>query len=500
MIIAFFKNRIFYALSCLLAALMMLSISGDGFAAKSDVAVHRLDAPESAPIYIPLGKAELVRIQGEVADVLVANPDIIDVVAVQADRLYVSGLQVGDTNIIALDSMGNIVKQVDIHVKYDLTAIQALVEDLFPDENVKVGSIHDQILLTGSVSNGGVAAKISNIVGHYVSDLQDESKSVDELISNLLEVRGEQQVTLKVKIIEAQRSVLKELGVETNVNDTFDPGDETVSDILGVRPFTSVTNNSGNAAGIAGAAGLAFADPVAATLRVFKDTGIDSLGTLGLFVSALEEQNLINVLAEPNLTTVSGEKAGFLAGGETPVPSGLDQRGNIVVEFRKFGVSLNFMPVVLSDKRISLQMDTEVSSINFENAIPTGTVQVPGFDVRRAQTTVELPSGGSIMIAGILQSEAVQGLKGLPGIKNTPVLGDLLSSDSFEREETELVVIVTPYLVEPYAEKEERPDPLPKRRNNPLAMNFENNVRRVFDIELDTDIFKGGQPYGYLLD
>jgi len=490
----FLKNRIFYTLACLLAVLMLAGVSGDGFAAKSDLMPAQRDAQKSKPIYIPLGKAELVRINGAIADVLVANPDIIDVVAVQADRLYVSGLQVGDTNIIALDSMGNIVKQVDIHVKYDLTAIQALVEELFPDEQVKVGSIHDQILLTGKVSNAGVAAKISNIVGHYVSDLQDSDKTVDELISNLLDVRGEQQVTLQVKIVEAQRSVLKQLGLETQLNDPL----EGANQLFDTIPFTSTTN-VGDSAGIAAGAGLAFANPNAASLRVFKDTGVRALGSLGFMINALEEQSLLNVLAEPNLTTVSGEQAGFLAGGETPVPSGLDQRGNVVVEFRKFGVSLNFKPIVMSDQRISLQMDTEVSSINFENAIPTGTVQVPGFDVRRAETTVELPSGGSIMIAGILQSESVQGLKGLPGIKNTPVLGDLLSSDSFEREETELVVIVTPYLVEPYAEKD-TPNPAPIERKNPLAMNFEDNIRRAFDIGMDTDLFNGGQTFGYVLD
>jgi len=174
------------------------------------------------------------------------------------------------------------------------------------------------------------------------------------------------------------------------------------------------------------------------------------------------------------------------------------------VEFRQFGVSLNFMPTVLSSERISLQMETEVSSINFENAIPTGNFQVPGFDVRRASTTVELPSGGSIMIAGILQSEVVKGLAGLPGIKDTPVLGDLLSSDSFSREETELVVIVTPYLVEAYAdreraEREAQKDNPVEQRNNPLANSFASNIRRSYGVD-DYDIFSGGSSFGYLVD
>jgi pilus assembly protein CpaC len=455
--------------------------------------VDLLDASPDKIVSIPLGKAEVVPLGGAVADVLIANPAIVDVVALQSTKLYVSGLQVGDTNIIVLDAEGNVVDKIDIHVKYDLKAIQTLVKELFPDEDITVGSIHDQILLTGTVSNAEAASKVTNIVGHYVSDLQDEDKTADELISNLLQVRGKQQVTLQVRIIEAQRSVLKELGTQLNSNDRIDGA----AQVFGVNPFAS-QGGANNAAGIIAGQGLASANPAAGALRIFKDSGLSGIGTIGLFINALEEQNLINVLAEPNLTTVSGEQAGFLAGGETPVPTGLDQRGNIVVEFRQFGVSLNFRPLVLAQDRISLQMNTEVSSINFENAIPTGTVQVPGFDVRRADTTVELPSGGSIMIAGLLQSEAVQNMSGLPGINETPVIGDLLKSDSFEREESELVVIITPYLVEPYAEQD-RPQKAPTQKNNPLANMFEMNIRRQFDVN-DDKLFTGEAEFGYVLN
>src|SRR5690606_18747438 len=182
-------------------------------------------------------------------------------------------------------------------------------------------------------------------------------------------------------------------------------------------------------------AGLALSgDPVAAG-RLLFDSGISGIGTIGLFLNALEEENLVNILAEPNLTAVSGEQAGFLAGGEFPVPVGRDSVGNLVIEFREFGVLLDFRPVVMSDKRISLHMNTEVSSLDFDNAIVLSDVTVPGLDVRRAETTVEVPSGGSLMIAGLLQSEAVKGMAGLPGIRNTPVIGDLVSSDSFRRDD-----------------------------------------------------------------
>lgn len=481
-------------LTIVLIGFAFCAVPLSGMASKSDITATKFS---KKPVVIPLGKAEVVKLQGAVADVMVADPTIIDVVALQSKKLYISGLKVGDTNVIVLDTEGNVVHKFDVHVSYDLTAIQGLVDELFPAENVKIGAIHDQILLTGTVSNAGVASKITNVVGHYVGDLQDNNNPIDELISNLLEVKGKQQVTLQVRIIEAQRSVLKELGTRFNANDTV----AGAPAVFGVDPFAS-QGGANNAAGIVAGAGLALADPVAGSFRFLKDTGVSGIGTLGFFIDALEEENLINTLAEPNLTTVSGEQAGFLAGGETPVPSGVDQLGNLVIEFRQFGVSLNFKPIVLSKDRISLQMNTEVSSINFENAIPTGTAQVPGFDVRRADTTVELPSGGSIMIAGLLQSEAVQNMSGLPGVKNTPVIGDLLKSDNFNREESELVVIVTPYLVEPYAETD-RPDIPPQtpiRRDNPLTIYFADNVRRAFDVNADNDLINDTNNFGYILD
>ena len=456
----------------------------------SDIEITEVKA--APPLYITLGKAELIDVGGDIADVMVANPTVIDVQAIQSNRLYIVGLTVGDTNLFALDAEGNIIKRLDVHVKYDLQAIQGLLGELFPDETVRVGAVHDQILLTGTASTPEKASKIANVVGHYVSDLQDEDKTTDELISNLLEVRGEQQVMLQVKIVEATRSVIKELGIETNMNDT---NELSATTIFGGEPSGSV---NGLVDSLAVAGGVSLSQDAMGLGRLLFDSGLEGIGTVGLFLDALEEENLVNVLAEPNLTAVSGEQAGFLAGGEVPVPVGRDQTGNIVVEFHEFGVSLNFRPVVMSDKRISLQMNTEVSSVNFENALPTDDLRIPAFDVRRASTTVEVPSGGSLMIAGLLQSEAIKGMSGLPGISKTPVLGDLIKSDSFQRNETELVVIVTPYLVDPYAEKT-RATPVPKQANNPLAKAFAANIRRNFDIK-DEEIFVQDETFGYLLN
>lgn len=463
------------------------------FAAKGDLEPIQPEAEFKKPFNVTLGKAELIAVDGAVSDVLVADPSIIDVMAVQSNSLYVVGVNVGDTNIIALDELGNIVKRIDIHVSYDLQAIQGLVNELFPEEQVKVGSIHDQILLSGVVSTPENASKIMNIVGHYVSDLQDEDAPIDELISNLMEVRGEQQVMLQVKILEASRTVLKELGLETYLNNP----DTAAANVFGASPGSS-TSSRGDFGQFATGGGIALSKEATGIASAVFDTGLRGIGLGAVELNALEEKNLVNILAEPNLTAVSGEQAGFLAGGEFPVPAGRDQVGNIIIEFREFGVSLNFRPTVLSSKRVSLQMDTEVSSLDFENAVTLADLVVPGLDVRRAETTVEIPSGGSLMIAGILRSDALKGMSGLPGISKTPVLGDLVKSDSFQRSETELVVIVTPYLVEPYAETD-RAQPVPKQKNNPLAQAFAANIRKSYDIE-DEDLFDTDEQFGYLLD
>lgn len=476
----------------LLAFVSMIGFSS-AYASKGDLRSYKDVNKKNPPMQITLGKADLVNLPDGVSDVLVADPAVIDVQAVQSNKLYIVGLEIGDTNVIVLDRSGNVVKRLDIHVTYDLQAIQANVERLFPNEKVQVGAVHGQIILTGTVSNPETASKITNLVGHYVSALEGtDDQEIDSLISNLLEVRGEQQVMLQVKIVEAERSIFKELGVDLNAND---PDEMAVTQLFrGTQPFSELASN-GNSLGFGAAAGLATSQEPAAFARGFLDTGLDGVGTLGLFINALEEENLINVLAEPNLTAVSGQQAGFLAGGEFPVPTGRDQFGNITIEFREFGVSLNFRPVVLSDQRINLQLDTEVSSLDPSNAVTLADIVVPGLDIRRASTTIEIPSGGSLMIAGLLQSETTKGLTGLPGIKDTPVLGDLISSDNFQREETELVVIVTGYLVEPYADNA-RAQKQPEEKRGELARIFAKNIRRAFEVEDESLLAQAG----YIVD
>jgi pilus assembly protein CpaC len=241
---------------------------------------------------------------------------------------------------------------------------------------------------------------------------------------------------LKVKIIEAKRSVLREYGLESDYN-----------------ALNSAATTSGHFNAVGGQTGLSALTPFATGNVFFTD---DHFGPLKVAISALERDGLINTLAEPNLTAISGETAGFLAGGEFPVPTGRDTNGNITIEFKQFGVALNFTPTVLASDRIALQLSTEVSAKSSvaSDGVTLSDTFIPGLTTRRAETTVQMGSGGTIMIAGLLKSEDVHSLNGFPGLQDLPVLGELFRSKSFARDESELVVLVTPYLVEPYADRQ----------------------------------------------
>lgn len=404
---------------------------------------------EDPVLMLTLGKAEVVTVPGTISDIMVANPKIADVVALQSDKLYIVGASLGDTNIIATDREGNVLRRMNVSVNVDTVAIEDLIHNIFPkEEGVKVHMIGDQVALTGIVSTPAASQRIARLVAAHMGEIQEKDvKDIDEIIENLLEVRGEQQVMLRVRMLEMSRGVLKELGLETSANDLDSTAAQPLFDYSPptsqnpITGFLSATRRTGLTQ-----------DPFGIGALIL-DTGINGLGQLEFLLNALQNDNLANILAEPNLTSVSGEQAGFLAGGEFPVPVGRDREGNIIVEYKEFGVSLNFRPIVLSEDRISLQLNTEVSSLNQSQGITLAEVQIPGLDVRRASTTVEINSGGTLMMAGLLKSESLKGMAGIPGIKDTPVLGDLLSSQSFKRQETELVVLVTPYLVQPFADK-----------------------------------------------
>lgn len=465
---------------------------------------------EDPLVDVVLGKAEVVDIGGPISDVLVANPSVVDVMAVKANRLYIVGANLGDTNIIALDADGNIIKTVNVHVKMDNTKIQKTINELYPNESVDVRALNDQFIVTGEVSTPAVASRIVNMVAHYASEVQDtDFDDTDYIVVNMLNVRGEQQVMLRVKIVEVSRNALKELGLETEISTA-----DTLANIGAVTGSLVAAN----------ALGLTAPTQLANAILNYDSGGF---GPMQFVARALEEEGIVSTLAEPNLTAISGEQAGFLAGGEFPIPTQLDQNGNLVYEFRPFGVSLNFRPVVLSENRISMQMTTEVSTTSFEQNLQLQGINVPTFNVRRAETTVELPSGGTLMIAGLIQSDSVSGLTQLPGVGDVPVIGDLMKSDTFQRDESEVVVIITPYLVQPFAydrtapaaapvpasyggdaasdepapftaPTEEKPEPI--REDSRVDTIFNNNIRRTYGTKVPADLMNNKKSFGYIVD
>lgn len=487
-----------------LAAIGMSVSTGYVHAEKGDLSA--IGAKKDQLIRVTLGKGEIVKINGVVADVLVANPAIADVVAIQSDKLYIVGSQLGDTNLMALDAGGNVIQRMDIHVKIDETAVQAYLDETYPNEHVKVKALNDQVMLTGTVSNPAIAQRIARVVSAYIGEIQNMEGDIDKIIVNMLEVKGEQQVMLKVRIMEASKNLIKELGIDTSLTGTG----------TGLGNFNGIIDST---------RGTGLTQPsMAAGALVFND---GNFGPLSVVINALEQGDMVRMLAEPNLTAISGQEAGFLAGGEFPVPGGRDDEGNVIIQYRSFGVSLNFKPVVLSENRINLQLNTEVSSLARDDSVTIAGLDVPGLNIRRASTTVEVPSGGGLMIGGLLQSSTVKGMAGLPGVKDVPVIGDLISSRSFNREETELLVLVTAYLVKPYAESESKPvaNPasnmmgqhntqqntlgmLPKQpakpvpvqdKNSPLTNAFSDNIRRIYGRKAP-DMMDDGSRFGYLVN
>lgn len=394
------------------------------------IVAHGATTPASQTISLTAGKAETIGLPQDAADILVANPGIADVGSLRADRLYVVGRGVGDTNILAFDANGRQIADIAVQVGVDDDSLRKAIRELFPKERIEVRTINNNVVLKGSVSTPVMANQVRDLATRFIGQGATNRTLVD-----LMRVRGEQQVMLKVKVLEVQRNILREMGVNLEVDN-----------ILGGA--TNQITGSGSTTPGFGISATQFGSGVLSMLQR------GNFGPLTVELEGLETAGLLSTLAEPTLTAVSGESAGFLAGGEFPIPASRDQNGNVTLEFRQFGVSLSFIPTVMSEENISLQLTSEVSERSDADGVTLQGTLIPGLSVRRAQTTVQMASGGTIMIAGLLRSRATQGLNGLPGFKDMPILGELFKSRSFQRGESELVFLVTPYLVEPFADQQ----------------------------------------------
>lgn len=387
------------------------------------------DSVVSRDIVLPLNKAAIIELPKDAADVLVSQPDVVNAVVRSPRLIYLMGTSVGQTNVFFFDGRNKQILNLEIRVEQDVDALADLMKRMMPDSRIEVEAVNDNVILRGVVQSAAEAANANALAERFMGN--------PEQVMNMLSVRDREQVMLKVRIVEMQRQLLKQLGVST-------AGTVTLSDAA----FSFAAPN-----GIATTGGLGLSGTK-------LDTG--DLGILDTSLQAFESNGLVRILAEPNLTAISGEDAKFLAGGEFPVPVGQDD-GVISIEFKEFGVGLGFTPLVLNKGRINLKIATEVSEITTENAffvpgattvdedgnfITTAGLSIPGLSVRRANTVVELPSGGSLVMAGLLQEDMRQTIEGVPGMKDVPVLGTLFRSRNYANNETELVIIVTPYLVD----------------------------------------------------
>jgi pilus assembly protein CpaC len=331
---------------------------------------------------------------------------------------------VGDTNVFLLDAEGKIIERFEINVHADTDSVKQSLAKLLPGEPIEVTSAGNSLVLSGSVSSDGVVQRAADIARRFVDE--------DNKIVNMLRIANEQQVMLRVRVSEVSKTAIKQLGIDWNLSNVA-IGDGAVDFLL---PGAGAIGGS-----------------LPATIGG-GGTNLGPIGSLDVTLSMLEQQNLAKNLAEPNLVTVSGEVANILVGGETPIPAAQDNN-TISIEFKPFGVALSFLPVVLDSGRISLKIGTEVSALDATNQVTVclGCSAISGLKVRRINSVVELPSGGSLMLGGLLSNDIVSGIQGIPGAMNLPILGQLFRSNAFQHNETELVITVTAIVVKPVQPK-----------------------------------------------
>ncbi len=404
-------------------------------------------AVKTQVLNLPKGRSAVVDLPVDASDVFVSNPAVADAVLRTPRRIFVLGVANGQSDAIFFDGMGRQILNLSILVDAPTDGLADSIRRLFPDAHVDIQSVNGHVVLSGIAHDVGESDQIGRLAASFVG-------SPDNVL-NLMTIAGKDQVTLKVRIVEVNRSSIKQLGLSTDI--TYNNGTRSYSFGRG--------NTYGANGGYQGGTGMCYGQTGAATINgtttstntsgstttTLTNTGSKIFGTNNTScLEAFEHAGLARTLAEPNLTAVSGESAKFLAGGEFPVPSGEDDQGRISVTFKPFGVGLGFTPVVLSGGRISLKISTEVSELTNTGAYTvSGGVTIPALTVRRAETSVEMQSGSSLMIAGLLQSQFKESLDSLPGMTSLPVLGALFRSRDFLNNETEMVVLITPYIVDP---------------------------------------------------
>ncbi len=463
------------------AALLVTSLAiGAPPSVGAEQAVGAAPADQAAR-FLPLGigKSVVVDLPGDIKDVLVSDPKIANAVVRTSRRAYLIGVAVGQANVYFFDAEGRQLAAYDIAVTRSLNGIRAALKHAFPAIEIRVDGIGDGVVLTGLASTPVEAQQAYDVAVRLVGEGQK--------VVNAISVRDRDQVMLKVTVAEVQRDIVKQLGID--LNGSFGSGNSVVS-LANINPFS------------------AFGQTLSSSTTAVR------LKSLTATLRAMERAGVIRTLAEPTLTAISGESATFLAGGEFPIPAGLscDTTRNPpicqqTIQYKKFGISLSFTPVVLSEGRISLKVMTEASDLSSENALTfslpgtSDTLTIPSVRVRRADTTVEIPSGGALAMAGMIQEQTKSQINGTPGLMQLPVLGPLFRSRDYVNRQTELMVLVTPFIVRAVARKDlSRPDDGFADASDPAGVLL-GKLNRIYGVSREPGhghSYRGS--YGFILD
>jgi len=436
----------------------------------------------SRSVVLPFSKSTVVELPVGMKDVIISNPDIVEAMVHTDKRAVLIGKRPGQTNAYFYGHDGEEILNLEIRVERDISGLRDLFQEHAPQANVQVQAVNNNILLTGSVPNAAAANRVQSLAEMWLDE--DTGSDSESEVINLMSIEGRDQVLLKVRIVEMQRSITKQLGI--NLSAIGKLGESTVSLLSNAALETS--------------AGLTASG-------VFNNASGGALESLGADLQALERVGLIRTLAEPTLTAISGETANFLSGGEFPLLTNVfvDQNGRLIreFEFKPYGVSLGFTPIVLSEGRISLNISTEVSEPTTEGSFETGGIasDILGLRVRRANTVVELPAGGSLVIAGLIREETRQSIDGTPGLKDIPGIGAAFRNRDDLTSQQELVIIVTPYLVDPtHPDKLQTPIDgfVSADDNDALLLGRLNKVYGENGTKLTSNTLPG--PFGHVVD
>jgi pilus assembly protein CpaC len=458
--------------------------TGRSPATEARTPVIQVVGSDNSSQFVPLGigKSVVIDLPRDVKDVLVADPKIANAVVRSTRRAYIVGAAVGQTNVYFFDAEGRQIAGFDIAVTRDLNGLRAAIKQALPHLDIRVEGLGDGLVLLGNVS--------SPIEAHQAFDIASRLVDDGKKVVNGITVHGRDQVMLKVTVAEVQRDVIKQLGIDLSGNGVFG---SAVINFNNTNPF-----------------------PVYGQALVNSNVLTTTWKSISSTLRAMERAGVIRTLAEPNLTAISGENASFLAGGEFPIPAGFTcdpttRNCQYQIQWKKFGVGLTFLPVVMAGGRISLKVMTEVSELSTDNQLTlvqsigvgdSTTLTIPSIKTRRAETTVEIPSGGALALAGMIHEQTKQQLNGIPGLMQLPILGTLFKSRDYINRQTELMVIVSPYVVRAVAQKDlSRPDDGYADASDPASVllgKFNRIYGATGKAEPKTTAYQG--RYGFIID